>query len=341
MSDCMYVSLQGEDRILIFTIEPATGNLAPKGEVKVPGGPAPLAISPSRKSLYVGRRGSRHISSFSIDQKTGGLTLSGTVELETDPCYLATDRKGRFVLSAYYEGAGVSVHPIGADGSVGAPPVEWRDTARGAHSFQTDPTNRFAFVPHIAVRGPNLILQFRFDEATGHLTPNIPDRVAPKGQDGPRHFCFHPRLNILYFSNEQGCSVTGYHLDPQSGTLRPFQTVSTLPADFKGQNSCSQIRITPSGKFLYAPNRGHNSIAGFSVDAASGRLTAIGQTPTERVPRAFSLDMEGKFLYSAGLESGLLASYRIDQASGKLNPMATYPVGQRPMWVLTTRLGDG
>jgi len=341
MPTYMYVSLQGEDRILTFTINPDTGSLAPAGEAKVTGGPAPMAIGPQRRSIYVGRRGSRQISSFRVDQKTGGLTMSGTVELETDPCFLATDRKGRFVLASYYEGAGVSVHPIGDDGSVGAPPVEWRNTARGAHSFQTDPTNQFAFVPHIAGRGPNLILQFRFDEATGHITPNTPDRVTPAAQDGPRHFCFHPRLNIIYVSNEQGCSVTGYHLDPSSGTLRPFQTVSTLPAGFQGQNSCSQIQITPSGKFLYAPNRGHDSIAGFSVDATSGRLTPIGQIPSERVPRAFSLDPQGKFLYSAGLESGNLAAFRIDQATGKLDRMATYPVGQRPMWVLTTRLGDG
>lgn len=341
MLDYVYISLQGEDRILIFTIEPETGKLAAQGEAPVAGGPAPLAIGPRRQSLYVGRRGSRQISSFSINQETGGLTMSGTVELETDPCFLATDRKGRFVLASYYEGASVSVHPIGDDGSVGAPPVEWRPTARGAHSFQTDPTNRFAFVPHIAGRGPNRILQFWFDEASGHLTPNVPDRVTPTEQDGPRHFCFHPRLNILYFSNEQGCSVTGYHMDRSSGTLRPFQTVSTLPAGFHGQNSCSKIQITPSGKFLYAPNRGHDSIAGFSVDATSGMLTAIGQTPGERVPRAFSLDPQGKFLYSAGLESGRLAAYRIDQATGALDRFATYTVGQRPMWVLTTRLGEG
>lgn len=340
MPHYMYVSLQGEDRILIFTIDPDTGSLAPQGDAKVGGGPAPLAIGPQRRSLYVGRRGSKQISSFSIDQKTGGLGMTGTVELETDPCFLATDRKGRFLLASYYEGAGVTVHPIGEDGSVGAPPVERRQTARGAHSFQTDPTNRFAFVPHIAGRGPNQILQFRFDEATGHITPNVPDRVTPTEQDGPRHFCFHPRLSIMYFSNEQGCSVTGYHLEPSSGTLRPFQTVSTLPAGFQGQNSCSKIQISPSGRFLYAPNRGHDSIAGFSVDAA-GRLTPIGQTPSERVPRAFSLDPQGKFLYSAGLESGRLAAFRIDQATGKLDPVATYPLGQRPMWVLTASLGEG
>ena len=106
---------------------------------------------------------------------------------------------------------------------------------------------------------------------------------------GPRHFCFHPRLDILYFSDEQGCSVTAYRLDTSSGTLTPFQTVSTLPDDFRETNSCSQIQITPSGKFLYAPNRGHNSIASFAVDEESGRLPATGRVSTEPVPRAFSL----------------------------------------------------
>jgi 6-phosphogluconolactonase len=340
MAEFMYVTLMGDDKVLTFTIDSKTGSLTPKGETKVPGGPAPTAISPSRRHLYIGRRGSKHISSYNIDQKTGTLTLSGAVELETDPCFISTDRKGRFVLSAYYEGAGVTIHPIGEDGLVGGPPVVRLKTARGAHCFQTDPSNRFAFVPHIAGNGPNMILQFRFDEATGRITPNSPDRVSPERPDGPRHYCFHPRLNVVYFSNEQGCSVTAYQLSPESGTLRPFQTVSTLPADFKGKNTCSQIRITPNGKFLYAPNRGHDSIAGFAVDGVSGRLTAAGHTAVERVPRAFNMDTEGRFLYSAGLETGRMGAYRIDQATGRLEQIGMYEVGQRPMWVLTTRLGE-
>ncbi|MBM3926671.1 MAG: lactonase family protein, partial [SAR202 cluster bacterium] len=271
MPDYMYVTLMGDDKVLTFTIDSKTGALTARGETKVPGGPAPTAISPSRRNLYIGRRGSKQISSFNIDQKTGKLTLSGTVELETDPCFISTDRKGLFVLSAYYEGAGLTIHPISDDGSVEGPPVVRLKTARGAHCFQTDPTNRFAFLPHIAGNGPNMILQFKFDEATGRITPNSPDRVEPKEPVGPRHYCFHPRLNVVYFSNEQGCSVTAYNMDSKSGTLSPFQTVSTLPVDFKGQNTCAQIRMTPNGKFLYAPNRGHDSIAGFSVDAASGR----------------------------------------------------------------------
>jgi 6-phosphogluconolactonase len=291
----IYVASQGDDKIVRFAMDAATGSLEPQGEVVVPGGPAPIAVDPERKFLYVARRGECKISSYGIDQRTGGLGLLGTVELTTDPCYLATDRRGKFLLAAYYEGRGVSIHAIGADGAVSDPPIERRETARGAHSIQTDPSNRFAFVPHIAGRGPNEIWQFQFDEQTGHLTPNTVPKVIPEQPIGPRHFCFHPSKALLYCSNEQGCSVTAYRFDPSAGTLTALQTVSTLPDGYTGQNSCSQIQIDPSGKFLYAPNRGHNSIAGFAVDADTGLLTSIGQAASEPVPRAFSLDPEGRF----------------------------------------------
>jgi 6-phosphogluconolactonase len=339
MACYMYVSLQDDDKIAVFTMDAGTGKLTPKSEMPVPGGPSPLAISPDRKVLYVGHRGSAEISSFRIDQDTGGLSQNGKVSLEAAPTFLSTDRKGRFVLSAYYQGAHAAVHPVGDDGGVGDPPIVWLETATGAHAMQTDRSNRFAFVPHIAGNGPNAIFQFRFDENTGHLTPNLPPRVEPEEHLGPRHFCFHPTQDILYFSNEQGCSVTGYRLDTATGTLSAFQTITTLPAGYTERNTCSQIQISASGKFLYAPNRGHNSIAGFSVDPSTGRLTAIGHVSTEPVPGAFSLDPEGTFLFAAGNQSGRLASYRINGDTGELTPLETYAVGQRPMWVLMTRLG--
>src|ERR671918_2063192 len=307
----MYVSLQDDDKILVFTMDAETGKLTPKGEVPVSGGPSPLTISPDRKVLYVGHRNVPEISSFRIDPDTGGLTQSGTVSPEAAPTFLSTDRKGRFLLSAYYQGARAAVHPIGADGSVGGSPIEWLETATGAHAMQTDPSNKFAFVPHIAGNGPNAIFQFRFNENTGHIIPNSPPRVEPKEHLGPRHFCFHPTQDILYFSNEQGCSVTGYRLDAAKGTLSAFQTITTLPEGYAERNTCSQIQISPSGKFLYVPNRGHNSIACFSVNASTGRLTALGRVASEAIPNAFSLDPEGNFLFAAGQESGRLASYRI------------------------------
>src|SRR5918996_3544748 len=336
----MYVSLQDDDKILLFTMDAGTGKLTPKGEVPVAGGPSPLTMSSDRKVLYVGHRNVPGISSFRIDPDTGALTQSGRVSPEAAPTFLSTDRTGRYVLSAYYQGAHAAVHPVGHDGAVGDPPIEWFETAIGAHAIQTDPSNQFAFVPHIDNRGgPNAIFQFKFDPHTGHLTPNSPLRVGQPAGTGPRHFCFHPSKDILYFSNEQGSSVTGYHLDPAHGTLSAFQTISTLPTGYRQSNTCSQIQIAPSGKFLYAPNRGHNSIACFYVNASFGQLTSIGQVPTEAVPSAFSLDPEGNFLYAAGSESDRLASYRVNSDTGELTALETYPVGKRPMWVLMTHLG--
>ncbi|MCH8184642.1 MAG: lactonase family protein [Chloroflexi bacterium] len=336
MSVFTYVTASEEDRILVFEMDPQTGRLEQRDAVDVQGRPAPLAVDPERRFLHVGRRDVPAISSFAIDPGTGGLSPVGTAPLDADPCYLATDRTGRFLLSAYYSAGKAGVHAIGEDGAVGSPPIEWIDTAPGAHSMQTDRSNSFAFLPHIGGRtGPNLILQFRFDGNSGRLTPNSLPRVSPPVDgEGPRHFCFHPTRDILYFSNEQGCSVTGYNLDSSAGTLSVFQTVSTLPDGYDGTNSCAQIQITPSGKFLYAPNRGHDSIACFSVDASTGHLTSIGRVPTEPVPRAISIDPSGRFLFAAGLESGRLASYRIDDGTGELDPLEIYHVGKGPMWVL-------
>src|SRR5262245_7148157 len=329
----MYVSLQDDDKIVIFTMDAGTGKLTPQGEVPVSGGPSPLTISPDRQLLYVGHRTVPAISSFRIDPDTGRLTQSGTVSPEAAPTFLSTDRKGRFLLSAYYQGARAAVHPLGADGSVGGPPIEWLETATGAHAMQTDPSNTFAFVPHIAGNGPNAIFQFRFDEHTGHLTPNSPPRVEPAERLGPRHYCFHPTQHLLYFSNEQGCSVTGYRLDPSAGTLSAFQTITTLPAGYTERNTCSQIQVSASGRFLYAPNRGHNSIACFSVDTSTGQLTATGRVASEPIPNALCLDPQDKFLFSAGQASGRMASFRVNADSGALTPLETYPLGNRPVWV--------
>jgi 6-phosphogluconolactonase len=190
------------------------------------------------------------------------------------------------------------------------------------------------------ITGPNVIMQLRFDADTGRLTTNTPSRVEQPDLVGPRHYCFHPSLDLAYFSNEQGCSVTAYRLDRATGTLSAVQTVSTLPDGYAARNTCSQIHLTPSGRFLYVGNRGHNSIAGFSVDAATGHLTAIGHVATEAVPSAFALDPSGHFLFAAGTASGRLASYRINGETGELAPLATQAVGQRPAAVLAARLGD-
>src|SRR5499427_1655591 len=241
MPNALYVGLQDEDKIAAFVMNSETGTLTRQADVPAQGGPSVLAIS-----------------SFRIDPGTGGLTLIGTVSQEHAPTFLAPDRTGAHLLCTYYQGAGAAVRRLGADGAVGAASLGWLATAPGAHAIATDRSNRFAFVPHIARLndnvleppkdnpGPNVIMQFRFDAQTGRLTPNSPLRVEQAALLGPRHYCFHPTLDLVYFSNEQGCSVTAYRLDRSAGTLSAVQTISTLPGGFSARNTCSQIHLTPS-----------------------------------------------------------------------------------------------
>ena len=308
MATYLYTSLQQDDIIARYNLDPATGGLSQRVEFPLAGMPAPLAADPERRFLFAGRRrpGEFGLSSFRIAPGSGDLERVNDVDLAGDPVHISTDRTGRYLLSAYYYQARVGVHGFGDDGTLAPTPIEWRETGIGAHYVQTDASNRYAFVPHIAEgsqTGPNAIFQFRFDAASGQLTANTPDRAVPNAREGPRHICFNPNLDVVYSSNEQGCSVTAYHFDPDAGTLTPFQTAPTLPEGYAGRNTCSQIQITPSGRFLYAPNRGHNSVAGFAVDQSDGRLTPLGQIATEPVPRAFSLDTTGNYLYASGLES--------------------------------------
>jgi len=215
----------------------------------------------------------------------------------------------------------------------------------------TDPSNRYAFLPHIAngsggiARLPvdrqeavNAIYQYRFDAATGRLTASDPLEV-PQGEEvGPRHYRFHPSKDLMYVSNEQDGSVTVYALDTAKGTLSPVQTISTLPDGYTEKKLCSQIQMHPAGAHLYVGNRGHNTIASFAIDSATGTLTASGWTEVDPVPRAFSLDPTGNFLYVTGLDTGNIIGFRVDQRSGALTRLETHAVGSLPMWVLITEL---
>jgi 6-phosphogluconolactonase len=353
MPDALYVGLQDEDSIAVFAADPESGQIRKHADVASDGGPSVMAISPDRKTLYVGHRTQPSIASYRIDPANGGISLVSTIAQADAPTFLAPDGAGRYMLCAYYQGGYAATYPIAADGSVGAAVIDKHQTAIGAHAIATDPSNRFAFVPHIARiqdnvleppknnPGPNVILQFRFDAQSGRLSPNSPFRVEQGDLIGPRHYIHHPSLDVVYFSNEQGCSVTAYRLDPGTGTLSALQTISTLPAAHSERTTCSQIHLTPSGRFLYVGNRALNasSIAAFAVDPANGRLTSVGHVPTEAVPSAFCLDPAGRFLFTAGTASGRLASYRIDDNTGALSPLAATAVGQRPAAVLATRLG--
>jgi 6-phosphogluconolactonase len=339
MSGVLYVALQEANQIAVFAIDDA-GKLAKQGEMPVAGGPSVMAVGYDRRILYVGQRDGQAIAAFRIDPQSGRLSVAGTAAQRHAPTFLALDRTGRFMLVAYYQGGGAAVFRLADNGTVGAPSQDWLATAIGAHAIATDRSNRFAYVPHIAriqdnvleppknIPGPNTIMQFRFDVETGHLSPNSPPQVAQANLAGPRHYCFHPSLDLVY------------RVNPGDGTLAPVQTISTLPAGFDERNTCSQIHLTASGGFLYVGNRGHNSIAGFSVAPDTGFLTPAGHAPTEAVPSAFCLDPDGRFLFAAGTASGRLASYRIDGETGALIPLAVHDVGPRPAAVAAVRLGN-
>ena len=336
MTYYMYTSISGENKILIHTMDPDTGLLQHREDVELHGGPVPLAADPAGKFLYTALNSTSEVLSFSIDPGTGGLTQIGSTGLRETPCYLLADRRGKFLLGAHYSAGAVSVNPIAGDGAA-TDFVQWLETAPRAHCVQIDASNRFVLVPH--VMPGNAVFQLVLDQETGELSPNAVPKVVPAVEEGPRHCCFHPGKDIVYTSNEQGSSVTAYHFAAAAGTLSPFQTISNLPPEGHHpgtggeKNSCSQIAITPSGRFLYAPNRGHDSMACFRIDEETGELSTIGYQAIEKHTRGISLDPQGKFLFATGAASGRMASFRISEKTGALEPLENLAVGQGPMWV--------
>jgi 6-phosphogluconolactonase len=331
----VYITLSGEDRLCVFALNPLTGALGQRRVVNIPGGPAPLAVDPQQRTLFVGRRGDRCINSYMINRADGSLTLINSIALDTDPCYLAVDRSGRFLLSAYYRAGKVAVHQVDEYGVLGGL-VCSVNTAPHAHCILPDATNRFVFVPHTL--DANTIYQFFFNAETGVLTPNQPLRLGAAPGQGPRHYVYHPRLPRLYVSNENGSSVSVYDLHEPWGTLAALQTLSTLPPRWSDGNTCAQIHIHPSGDFLYVSNRGHDSIACFAVDPHTGLLSEIALCPTERTPRAFGISPNGAYMLVAGQDSGRVAVYSIDADTGDLDLLHTYLIGERPLWVLALTL---
>ena len=350
MTTFVYVAAQDDDQVSIFTMDESSGALKLQSELAFGGGPSLLAISADRQTMYVGHREAARISSHRINHATGGLTETGAVDTQDSPTYIVQDRSGRHLLCSFYQGARVAVYPLGADGSVGGAATSSLATDDGAHSIMTDRSNHFAYVPHIAyqqdnvleppknIPGPNVIYQLRFDAATGTLSGNNPLTLPMEPLVGPRHLALHPSLDVMYFSNEQGCSVSAYRIDGDSGTLSHLQTISTLPEGVSVRNTCSQIQFSPDGSLLFVPNRGHNSIAAFAVDG-DGMLAAAGHADTEAVPSAFSLDPAGRFVFAAGSATNRLAAYSIDGDNGAMTALDTYDVGARPMSVLAVDLG--
>lgn len=328
----VYVSLRNSNAIAVYKMNPETSKLALVDSVPVSGGPAPMGLDPTENFLYVGLRETNTLSSFRIDHQTGRLSFINSIPAADNMAYVATDRTGRYLLTAYYAAGKVATYHINSKSELQKPAILIFTNYVNAHSILTDPTNKFAF---IADKGGDKIYQYKFDVTTGNLIPNDPPAViTPKGTE-PRHFVFHGKKDIVYFVNETSNTVTAYHFNKEKGTLTPFQIISTIPESFKEFTKCADIHLTPDNKFLYASNRGHESIAAFKVEPSTGELTSIGYFPTEINPRSFAIDPTGHFLFSAGETSNNLASYRINQSTGALEKIESFHVGQVPSWVLS------
>jgi 6-phosphogluconolactonase (cycloisomerase 2 family) len=330
----VYVSESGDDSIAIFRQDPQTGELTFLSRQETDGSPGALDVGPRRKFLFAALRSTKTLASFQIDPLTGQLTLLSTTAHEEDPTYVYVDRTGDWLLAASYGAGKVSVHRIRESGRLD-PEGLWYTTAEKAHCIRLDRLNWHAFVPHT---GPERIYQFNFDRQTGELTPNDQPFVETPAGSGPRHLWFHPKLDVAYVDNEQGSSVTVYDFDFNAGTLRPRDTLSTHPDDFTGNNTNADLEVTPDGRFLYVSNRGHDSIAAFSVSTDDGALAFLGTFPTEQTPRSFNIDPTGRYLYAAGQKSNRLAAYHI-RPDGKLLQFAGYETGTSPAWVLVVHTG--
>ena len=328
-----YVSIGGEKQIAIYHMNPKTGALKEQSRVTVGGAPGSLALHPSKKYMYAAIRSTGSVATFAVDPKTGGLKQLAATKVVTNPVYIAVDKTGKYLLTAYYGAANVAVYPILDDGRVDSASTSVLSTGKNPHSILIDKANKHVYVPNT---GADQILQFAFNESNSKLKPLKPAVVKTAKGTGPRHFYFHPSKPFAYACNEKASSVTAFAIS-KSGTLKAIHTVTTLPSDFKGRNSNADIEITPNGRFLYASNRGHDSLAMYAIDQKTGRIKPLGQAKTEKTPREFNIDPTGRFVYSAGQRSGRMISYAI-QKDGTLKPLKTYKVGRGPAWVLFAEL---
>jgi 6-phosphogluconolactonase len=310
--------------------------------------PTFLAIHPSNAFLYcvgeygkLGPKKTGAINSFALDAKTGALKpLNVQSSGGSGPCHVVVDRSGKDVLAANYNSGSVCVLPIQKDGSLGEMTAfiqhegksidPARQTSPHAHSINVDAANRFAFAADLGI---DKVLIYRFDPAKGTLSNNDPPDVDVAKGSGPRHFAFHPSGKFAYVINELAQTVTAMAYDADKGSLKPLQTISTVPMPVKG-NSTAEVVVHPSGKFLYGSNRGHNSIAIFTIDENTGQLTAAGhQAKDIKTPRNFALDPTGQFLIVANQDSDSLVMFRVDQKTGQLQETGVRVDVPRPMCV--------
>ena len=337
--------------IYLFEMDASTGELTHRKLAAKTPNPSWIAIHSSKKYLYAvneisdyhGSSGS--VSAFAIDEASGDLTELNVVGSEGEgPCYLSIDSSGKYALVANYGGGTVAVLRIMDGGLLGtatdihrdsehlggtqasdAPPGSFAVSGHDgphAHMIAPDPQGRFVLATDL---GQDRIYTYRFDRGTGKLnTADGASFAALPSGDGPRHFAFHPNGHWLYAIQEEASTVVFFHYDPDGGTLATQQTVSALPSGFAGTSFSSEILVSPDGRFLYAANRLHDTIAVFSI-GADGRLKQIANTSTMGdYPGQCRIDPSGNFLYACNRHSDSISCFRIHRETGLLSFTGQY-----------------
>jgi 6-phosphogluconolactonase len=349
--------------IYLFEMNPATGELSLVDLAAAAANASWLSFDPSGRFLYTANEvakfgNSGAVSAYAVDRENGSLQLLNVVSSEgAGPAHLSVDLSGKYVFVANYAGGNMAVLPILPTGALGPATYVHEDTGSlgptipstgpagsfafsghdkpHAHMIHVDPGNRFVLQTDL---GQDRIYVSQLDLSSGKLSPvaDAPFVSLPPG-DGPRHFTFHENGRWLYSLQEEASTIVFFHFDPATGALHAEQTISTLPAGFRGTSFTSEILLSSDSRFLYAANRLHDTIAIFSL-GREGQLSYIGETSTRGdYPRHIQFDPSGAFLYSCNQRSDSIASFRVDRKTGQLTFTGQYtPVGS-PACILFMR----
>jgi 6-phosphogluconolactonase len=341
--------------IYVSRLDSATGKLSAPELAAETRNPSFLAVHPTKKFLYAvgevsdaqGKRAGA-VNAYALDAKTGKLTaLNQQTSGGSGPCHVSVDATGQCVLVANYGSGSIAALPIRADGSLGeaATTIQHkgssvnpqRQTRPYAHFIVPSPDNRFVLACDL---GLDKVLLYQLAAATAKLTPNDPAFGALPPGSGPRHLAFSPDGKFVHVINEMKLTITTFVYDVKTAAMTELQTVSTLPAEYPAtsKDSCAQILVHPSGKFVYGSNRGHDSIAVFIVAAGSGKLTLVQNESTQgKTPRNFAIDPSGRWLLAENQNSDSIVVFEIDAATGKLKPTGqTLTVGSPVCAVFVT-----
>ena len=330
--------------INVYRVDPATGAWTHVQLLKDLVNPSYLAFDTKQRFLYSVHGDGDEVSAFSIDKDTGEIAFLNQRSCGgKNPVHLTVDPTNSHLMVANYATGSLATLPIDSDGKLGEVtglvelpgtpgPHKVEQASSHPHNIPYDPQQGHLVVPD---KGLDRVFVFKLDPEQGTLVPNDPPSIATRSGSGPRHVVFHPTAGYAYVVNELDSTVTAYNYDRVTGSLEPKQIVTTLPDTFTGENRAAGIGITPSGKFLYASNRGLNQITIFAIDQTTGMLTSVGWESTGgKMPRFFTLDPSGKFLYAANEATDTIVGFRIDEKNGKLTSLGTVAQTGSPVCIV-------